>query len=69
MPRALSRAAHLGAGRAGAHRVPGRRDCDARARGSPLFTHMLFPIYVALLLWGGLYLREERLRELVPFRR
>jgi len=37
--------------------------------GSPLLSHTLFPIYVALLLWGGLYLREPRLRELVPFRR
>jgi hypothetical protein len=37
--------------------------------GSPLFSHILFPIYIALLLWGGLYLRETRLRELVPFRR
>ncbi len=36
--------------------------------GSPLFSHVLFPIYVALLLWGGLYLREARLRELVPLR-
>ena len=35
---------------------------------SPLLTHTLFPIYVALLLWGGLYLREPRLRALVPFR-
>jgi DoxX-like protein len=37
--------------------------------GSPLFSHVLFPVYVALVLWGGLYIRETRLRELVPFRR
>jgi len=36
--------------------------------GGPLFSHILFPIYVALLLWGGLYLREPRLRDLVPLR-
>ena len=36
---------------------------------SPLLSHTLFPIYVACLVWGGLYLRETRLRELVPFRR
>jgi len=36
---------------------------------SPLFTHILFPTYVALFVWGGLYLRDSRLRELVPFRR
>ena len=32
--------------------------------GSPLMTHELFPIYVAALFWGGLYLRDERLRTL-----
>ena len=37
--------------------------------GSPLFSHVLFPIYVAALLWGGLYLRETRLRALLPTRR
>ena len=36
--------------------------------GSPLPTHTLFPIYVALMVWGGLYLRENRLRGLLPFR-
>jgi hypothetical protein len=36
--------------------------------GSPLVSHTLFPIYVALMMWGGLYLRESRLRELLPFR-
>ncbi|MGV3707970.1 MAG: DoxX family protein [Gemmatimonas sp.] len=30
--------------------------------GNPLFTHLLFPIYVAVLLWGGLYLRDARVR-------
>src|ERR671921_67728 len=29
---------------------------------NPLFTHVLFPIYVAALIWGGLYLRDERVR-------
>ena len=37
--------------------------------GSPLFSHILFPVYVAVLLWGGLYLRDERLRALIPLRR
>ena len=36
--------------------------------GNPLFSHILFPTYVAALLWGGLWLREERLRALIPFR-
>ena len=29
---------------------------------NPLFSHTLFPIYVAALLWGGLYLRDARVR-------
>lgn len=37
--------------------------------GNPLLTHQLFPLYVAALLWGGLYLREPRLRALLPLRR
>lgn len=36
--------------------------------GNPLFTHVLFPVYVALLLWGGLWLRDRRLRALLPQR-
>jgi DoxX-like family len=37
--------------------------------GNPLFSHELFPTYIAALLWGGLYLREARLRALLPFRK
>jgi hypothetical protein len=33
--------------------------------GDPLFSHILFPVYVAVLLWGGLYLRDTRLRAVV----
>ena len=33
--------------------------------GDPLFSHTLFPIYVAVLLWGGLVLRDRRLRALI----
>jgi DoxX-like protein len=29
--------------------------------GNPLATHILFPVYVAALLWGGLALRSPRL--------
>jgi hypothetical protein len=36
--------------------------------GDPLFSHALFPTYLGILLWGGLYLREERLRALIPLR-
>jgi hypothetical protein len=37
--------------------------------GNPLATHMLFPVYVGVLAWGGLWLREPRLRALLPLRR
>jgi hypothetical protein len=37
--------------------------------GNPLASHTLFPIYVAAILWAGLYLREPRLRALLPLRR
>ena len=36
--------------------------------GSPLFSHTLFPIYIAAMIWGGLYLRDGRLRALLPLR-
>jgi hypothetical protein len=36
--------------------------------GNPLFSHILFPVYVAGLLWLGLWLRDRRLRELLPVR-
>ena len=32
---------------------------------NPLFSHVLFPTYVAALIWGGLYLRDARVRTLV----
>jgi DoxX-like protein len=31
---------------------------------NPLFSHTLFPVYMAALLWGGLYSRDTRLRAL-----
>ncbi len=37
--------------------------------GSPLLTHTLFPLYLGVLVWGGLLLREERLSALFPLRR
>jgi hypothetical protein len=36
---------------------------------SPLFSHTLFGLYLGLLVWGGLYLRDPRLRALIPLRR
>ena len=36
---------------------------------SPLFSHTLFGLYLGLMLWGGLWLRDPSLRSLLPFRR
>jgi hypothetical protein len=36
--------------------------------GHPLFSQILFPVYVGVLLWLGLYLRDERVRAMVPLR-
>lgn len=36
---------------------------------NPLFSHILFPTYVAALLWGGLILRDPQLRAFLPIRR
>ena len=33
--------------------------------GDPLFSHVLFPVYVGLLVWGGLFLRNDTLRALL----
>ena len=36
--------------------------------GDPLFSHVLFPTYLGALIWLGLYLRDARVRALVPLR-
>jgi hypothetical protein len=33
--------------------------------GNPIFTHMLFGLYLGLAAWGGLVLRNDRLRALI----
>ena len=37
--------------------------------GSPVFGHILFGVYLGIMLWGGLYLRDDRLCALIPYRR
>ncbi len=36
---------------------------------NPLFSHTLFGVYLGLMIWGGLYLRDPRIRALIPFSR
>lgn len=36
--------------------------------GSPLFSHVLFGVYVGVVAWIGIFLREPRLRLLIPTR-
>jgi hypothetical protein len=35
----------------------------------PMFGSILFGVYFGILAWGGLYLRDHRLRALIPLRR
>ena len=35
----------------------------------PLFSHVLFGVYIGIMLWGGLYLRDRNLRDLFPLKR
>jgi hypothetical protein len=35
---------------------------------SPLFSNTLFGVYLGLAVWSGLYLREPRVRALLPLR-
>ena len=37
--------------------------------GSPVFSHLLFGVYLGLMVWGGLLLRDARLRSLLPLRK
>jgi hypothetical protein len=37
--------------------------------GSPLFSHILFGVYLGLMVWGGIWLRNRNLRTLMPFSR
>ncbi len=37
--------------------------------GHPLLTHTLFPVWLGIVLWGGLWLRDARLRALLPVQR
>lgn len=34
--------------------------------GDPLFSHTLFGVYLGIALWGGLWLRDARVRNLLP---
>ena len=38
------------------------------AEAFTLFSHTLFPVYFGVLVWGSLWLRDAKLRELVPLR-
>lgn len=33
--------------------------------GNPIFSHTFFPLYVAAFVWGGLYLRDSRVKLLL----
>jgi hypothetical protein len=33
---------------------------------NPVFSHTLFPVYIGVLIWGSIWLGEERLRCILP---
>ena len=35
---------------------------------NPLFSHILFPVYLGILTWGALWLKNAKLRELIPLK-
>jgi hypothetical protein len=35
---------------------------------SPLFSHVLFGVYLGLFMWAGLWLRDPAVRALLPYR-
>ncbi|MDL2409313.1 DoxX family protein [Rhizobium calliandrae] len=37
--------------------------------GSPVFSHEFFGLYLGVIAWGGLYLRYEGVRKMIPFLR
>lgn len=37
--------------------------------GNPLFSHTLFGVYLGIMAWGALYLRDPRVRALLPLHR
>ncbi len=36
---------------------------------SPFFSNTLFPVYFAVFVWGGIYLRDNLIKQFIPFRR
>ncbi len=36
---------------------------------SPFFSNTLFPVYFGVIVWGGLYLRDDLIKQFIPFRK
>jgi hypothetical protein len=36
--------------------------------GDPMITHVLFGVYMGVFVWGALYFRDPRVRQLMPWR-
>ena len=36
--------------------------------GDPILTHVLFGVYIGVFIWGSLYFRDARVRQLMPWR-
>lgn len=36
---------------------------------APVFSTTLFPVYVGVMVWGGIYLRDDLLSRIIPYRK
>ena len=36
--------------------------------GNPLFSNILFPVYLGILLWGGIFLRDNKLKGIISLK-
>ena len=46
----------------------GAVDSNLRA-GYPLFSYVLIPAYLGVLIWGGLWFMNNKISDLIPFRK
>ncbi|CAN0492666.1 unnamed protein product [Phaeothamnion confervicola] len=43
--------------------------CTHLRLDNPMFSHTLFTVYFGIFVWGGLWLRNTKVRELLPLRK
>ncbi len=70
LPCAVRDSANVDTRRDSAHRLPGGGAVLTNLRAEqPLLSTTLFAVYTGIVMWAGLYLRDEKVREIIPLRR